>query len=274
MIFRENYNHARDLELVDEALNGSKHALSALIKNNQDYIFNIALKLFLQPEDAMDATQEVLIKVITNLKSFRKESQFRTWLYRITVNHFLSIKNKKIETIMSNTPQELKESHAIEPEEKSLLDENLVEEVRLLCSTAMLMCLEREQRLIYIIGEIFGADHKLGAELFDTTPGNYRIKLHRAKAQLLNFVSNKCGLINPINSCRCPKKTRQFVKAGIVDKENIQFNKEYSQKINQLVDERKDEVNDVIQLKLKDFFQDSPFQIKTELDKMLSELIA
>ena len=253
MVFSDKYDHAEDIELIDDAVSGSKAALSALIKKHQDYVYNIALKLFLQPADAKDATQEVFIKMITNLKSFKKESQFRTWLYRIAVNHFLSMKGKKAESVMAGNPQKIKKITTTISEETESLDEELVEEVRLLCSTAMLMCLDREQRLIYIIGEIFGTDHKLGAELFNTSTGNYRVKLHRAKTHLLNFVSNKCGLINPENPCRCPKKTREFMKAGIVSKTNIRFNKDYKYKISEVVKRKKDDVNDLIQLKLKDY---------------------
>lgn len=273
MIFIKDYDHLKDNELVNKALNGNKAALSSLIKKNQDYIYNIALKLFLQPRDAQDATQEVLIKVITNLKSFRQESQFRTWLYRIVINHFLSLKSKKTELLMTSNSLITNENISTKDEEELAIDEVLVEEVRIMCSTAMLMCLERQQRLIYIIGEVFGADHNLGAELFNTSPGNYRIKLHRAKAQLLNFVSNKCGLVDQKNSCRCPKKTKQFMQEGIVDKNKIQFNTNYSIRINQLINKHKDAVSDTVHLDLKYYFQDSPFQVKDDLDKLLTNLL-
>ncbi len=54
-----------------------------------------------------------------------------------------------------------------------------------------------EQRLIYIVGDVFEADHNLGAELFDTTPANFRVKLHRARTDLLNYVKGRCGLVDP-----------------------------------------------------------------------------
>lgn len=152
--------------------------------------------MFLNPDDALDATQEVLIKVFTKLNTFQGKSQFRTWLYRIVVNQFLSSPKKKFETAHHIEP-----SYA-EPEQEFSEDE--VEEVRILCAIAMLMCLTREQRLIYIIGEIFEADHNLGAELFSISPANYRVKLYRAREDLKTYVSRKFGLIDSKNPFQFP----------------------------------------------------------------------
>jgi len=178
---------------------------------------------------------------------------------------------KKIELVFEHNPETYAGFAATENTIE--VSENEKEEVRIMCSTAMLMCLDREQRLIYIIGEIFGADHLLGAELFNTTPANYRVKLHRAKADLLSFSSGKCGLINESNPCRCQKKTKSMIAQGIVDRNKLLFNTDYKQKIKELVSMRKDEVNDEIQLRMKELFWDSPFQIKTELNTFIEGII-
>ena len=269
-MFSEEYDPKQDFELIRESISGNKVSLEKLIKIHQDYIYNISLKLFLNPDDALDATQEVLIKVITALKTFKGESQFRTWLYRIAFNHFLRTPKRKIELLLETEPTHFAEFSDNNEDEK--ISEDEIEEVRLLCSTAMLMCLNREQRLIYIVGEIFGADHNLAAELFGITPVNYRVKLHRAKADLLNFVSSKCGIINSDNPCRCPKKTRFLIKRGIVDKENLKFNKDFKQRISEIVYNRRYELSDKIQLELSELFRNSPFQIIKELDNLVGEL--
>lgn len=172
------------------------------------------MRLFLDPDDALDATQEVLIKVVTHLKTFKGQSKFSTWLYRITFNHFLSNSRRKMEKVFEGNLENYAGLAA--PEEAPEASEAQKEEVRLMCSTAMLMCLNREQRLIYIIGEIFEANHHLGAELFEISPANFRVKLHRAKADLLAFVSGKCGLVNPEKPCRCPKKAKMMLSQGLL----------------------------------------------------------
>lgn len=267
----DNNDDAMDLTLIDRALNGDKRALEQLIKRHQDFIFNVSLRLFAQADDAQDATQEVLIKMVTHLHGFKRQSNFKTWLYRIAFNHFLNAPKSQLEVRFEQAPGALSgfaESDAGRP-----LEEEEIEEVRMLCSSAMLMCLSREQRLLYIVGEVFEADHTLGAALFDTTPANYRVKLHRAKADLLNFVSGKCGLIHPDNPCRCPKKTRLLVDRGIVSKDRLMFNRDFEQRVFEVVTARKDDVSDHIQFRMKDLFQNSPFQVRKELDEMLNDLV-
>lgn len=269
--FVEPHEDPADASLIAEALGGNKQALERLIRRHQGYIYNIALRLFLDPDDALDATQEVLIKVITSLGTFRGESQFRTWLYRIVFNHFAQAQKTPTEERLSDSQREGVGFVEMDPEEA--ISEELVEEVRILCSTAMLMCLDREQRLLYIVGEVFGADHQTGAELFGITPANYRVRLHRARTDLLQYVSGKCGLVNPANPCRCPKKTKLLVQQGIVEKERLRFNIHYTQKIHTRILEHKDAVSDDIQFRLKALFQDSPFQVRDELDQLLDGVI-
>ena len=177
---------ASDNTLIEEALEGNKTSLTLLIKRHQAFIYNVSLKMFLDPDDAMDATQEVLIKMFTRLNTFQQKSQFRTWLYRIAVNHFLNVPRTKTELLMATNSETM--NQLADEVDDSPVSEAEIEEVRILCATAMLMCLTREQRLLYIPGEVFGTDHQLGAQLFDLTPANYRVRLHRAKADLLNFV--------------------------------------------------------------------------------------
>ncbi|WP_407524700.1 RNA polymerase sigma factor [Lacibacter sp. MH-610] len=260
-----------DEQLIADAVAGNKEALEVLIKRYQDYIYNISLRLFIDPDDALDATQEVLIKVVTGLRTFGGRSKFSTWLYRIAVNHFLSAPVNKIEK------QFVKgfDVNTIDyrEEERNSYTEDELEEVRILCSTAMLLCLNRDQRLIYIIGEVFNADHTIGAELFNTTPGNFRVLLHRAKTDLMNYVSGRCGLINPKNPCRCNKKAKAMIEKGYVNASNLQFNKAHLQKINTLVTQRKDDVSDDIHFRVTELFRNSPLVIKDELNKIFDNII-
>jgi Sigma-70 region 2 len=72
-----------DEELVSRAQTGEKDALEKLVRRHQAWIYNIAIRMLWHREVAEDATQEILIKVVTKLSTFRGQSQFRTWLYRI-----------------------------------------------------------------------------------------------------------------------------------------------------------------------------------------------
>jgi len=78
---------------------------------------------------------------VTHLKTFNGKSQFKTWLYRIAVNHFLNTPRKKVEQFFDHrTPESPLLEIADNPDET--YDDALLEEVRLACSMAMLMCLK------------------------------------------------------------------------------------------------------------------------------------
>ena len=229
--FEISYDNSIDLRLIDEALKGSSKSLEQLIKRHQHYIYNVALKMVLSPFDAEDITQEVLIKVVTKLSQFEGKSDFRTWLYRITFNHFLKMKKYWLEdTIVSfedygNDLQNIKDVELTKEEELSQFE--LIKEAKLSCMMGMLLCLNREQRLVYILGEIFEADHNIGSELLDISKANFRKRLERARKDLYQFMNNKCGLINKKNPCRCARKTSGFIKSGWVDRDKMKFNANY-----------------------------------------------
>ena len=224
-----------DSELIRFAVNGDKKALQTLVLRHQVFVYNLALKMTRNKEDADDLTQEVFIKAITSLSKFEGKSAFRTWLYRIVVNHFLNTRKRKTELIINDfesyfaSIDRMPDYELNEAEQVELKDS--IEELRISCTVGMLMCLDREQRLIYILGEMFKVDHNLGAEIMDITPGNFRVKLSRARNDLYSWMNKKCGLVNSANPCRCAKKTRAYIEIGAVNRDNLQFNADYRSRV-------------------------------------------
>src|SRR5438552_7718295 len=137
-----------DATLVAQAQNGDRAALEKLILRHQAWIYNIAVRMVFQPHDAEEVTQEVLIKVITKLNTFKGESKFRTWLYRIAANHVLNMKRRNVEAqkltfarygaAITKTPDlDLPDPKSV-PVEAPLL----VEEAKIGCTMGMLLCLD------------------------------------------------------------------------------------------------------------------------------------
>ena|SRR5580765_3144941 len=83
---------AVDIGLIEQAKNGDRAALEKLVLRHQAWIYNITVRMVFNPHDAEEVTQEVLIKFITKLTTFKGESRFRTWLYRIVANHVLNMR--------------------------------------------------------------------------------------------------------------------------------------------------------------------------------------
>src|SRR5437899_12234469 len=86
-----------DRSLVRRAKSGDRAALEELVGRHQAWIYNIAVRMLYHPQDAEDATQEILVKALTALPSYEGRSSFRTWVYRIVVNHVLNIKRGRLE---------------------------------------------------------------------------------------------------------------------------------------------------------------------------------
>lgn len=259
-----NSTHEDDAILIDKSVSGNKNALEELIKKHQDWVFNVALSFVAEYNDATDITQEVLIKIITKLSTFKKESDFRTWVYRIIKNHFLNMKRSKYEIVPMNFDQFGQSLDNIVDAEIAgnsfEVEENLViEEAKLSCMKAMLLCLDREQRLIYIMGELFELPDSTGAEIMEITKENFRVRLHRAKKQLYNFMNNKCGLINKNNPCRCAKKTTGFIRMGFVDPVNLHFQKNAIATIDKSVATKVESLNDEILPAYRKLYMEHPF---------------
>src|SRR4051812_49644348 len=128
-----------------------------------------------RPQDAEEVTQEVQVKVITKLGTFKGESTFRTWLYRIATNHVLNMRRRGAESrsttfaqygaAIAGTPDlDLPDPNSV-PVEVPLL----VEEAKNACTMGMLLCLERKQRLVFTLGAILGASDTVGAEVLEMT---------------------------------------------------------------------------------------------------------
>jgi len=234
-----SYDNSVDLRLIDEALNGSTKSLEELIKRHQHYIYNIASKMVLSPFDAEDITQEILVKVVTKLAQFEGKSNFRTWLYRITFNHFLKMKKYWLEdkiTSFESYGNDLDNIQDVEmTSEEKLSKSELIKEAKYSCMMGMLLCLNREQRLVYILGEIFDANHSIGSVLLDISKANFRKRLERARKDLYQFMNNKCGLVNKNNPCKCSRKTSGFIKAGWVDIDRMKFNIDYINSIGKTI---------------------------------------
>jgi RNA polymerase sigma factor (sigma-70 family) len=252
-----------DADLVEQTKNGDREALEKLVLRHQAWIYNIAVRMVFQPHDAEEVTQEVLVKVITKLSTFKGESKFRTWLYRIAANHVLNMKRREVETqtfatygaAINGTPDlDLPDPKSV-PVEVPLL----VEEAKLGCTTGMLLCLDRKQRLIFTLGEILRVSDTVGGEVLEMTADNFRQCLARARRDLYSFMNNQCGLVNKNNPCRCPKKTRGFIEAGHVDPHHLLFAGPHVERVKDAAAETVRQIEDVLEGQYAAIYRDHPF---------------
>jgi len=228
---------------------------------------------------AEDATQEILIKVVTKLSTFRGQCKFRTWLYRIAFNHLLNVRKTEFEdpsitfTDMGRALDETPDLELPDPRSVPVELPLLVEEARVGCMTAMLMCLDRRQRMAFILGEYFGATSEVGGEVMNVSADNFRQLLSRARRDLYQFMNDKCGLVNTANPCRCAKKTRSYIQAGYVDPDRLEFTKGRLAAINEIAPHRLNELQE-LDRKHAELFRDHGFLAPPDLAAKLRELIS
>jgi RNA polymerase sigma factor (sigma-70 family) len=252
-----------DEQLVSRAQGGDRRALEELVARHGPWIFNVAARMVWRRDDAADVTQEVLVKVITRLSTFRGESAFRTWLYRIALNHVINLKKKQpLESAprpFESFLRDLDEAgDAPTPDEPGgVPSELLVEEAKIGCTLAMLMCLDRRQRVVFVLGEILGVTDRVGAEVTELSPENFRQVLARSRRDLYSFMNDKCGLVNRANPCRCARKTRGFIDKGYVDPRQLQFVPERLVQIRAVTPDRVREL-DALEREHAELFREHP----------------
>ena len=228
-------------------------------------------------EDARDLTQEVLLKVITKLSSFKGKSSLRTWLYRIVVTEFLQTKRKAKEDQFVNYEDFATQLNSI-PNPDLTPDEEIDQDhrtktARFRCMSGMLMCLTREQRLMYILGDVFHIDHTIGAEIFNLSKENYRVKLSRTRTEFHAFMNGHCGLVKLENLCRCSKKAKAMEAAGRMCTNEKLFDKTYYATINNYAEKVADEVADMMDRKYIEFYQSHPTKEDFGAETIISEII-
>ena len=202
--------------LVGQATAGDKKALETLVAGVQDMVFNLSLRMLGTFADAEDAAQDILLKMITHLSSFRGDSAFTTWVFRIAVNH---LKNYK-KHMFARFPLSF-EYYGDDIENGKLQDvpdltqnvekELLAEELKMSCTNVMLQCLDPESRCIFILGTMFQLDSRIAGEILEMTPEAYRQRLSRARRKMADFLGQYCGEYGG-GRCKCKDRVNYAIQ--------------------------------------------------------------
>jgi RNA polymerase sigma-70 factor (ECF subfamily) len=186
---RGEYNMKRDL--IIKSQKGDIEAFEELIKEHKKYAYNIALKILKNKEDAEDISQEALIKVYENIKSFNMNSSFKTWMYKIVFNTCIDFKRKKrlktssldepIHYGYDDIPKQIEDN---EKNPEKLLTEKLnVELVR-----DSIDELEDDFKNVIILRDIQGFKYKEIAEILDCNQGTVKSRISRGREKLKEII--------------------------------------------------------------------------------------
>ncbi len=202
---------------VDKATAGDKNALETLIAGVRDIVFNLSLRMLGTFADAEDATQDILLKMITHLSSFRGDSSFTTWVFRIAVNHLKNYKKHMFAHYPLSFEYYGNDIENAKIEDVPDLTQNvekdiLAEELKMSCTNVMLQCLDMESRCIFILGTMFKIDSRIAGDILEITPEAYRQRLSRIRKKMADFLGEYCGEYGS-GRCKCKERVNYAIQS-------------------------------------------------------------
>lgn len=211
-----------DAELVRRATAGDAAAVDEIVTALTKPLYNLALRMLGVHHDAEDAAQEALIRVVTNLSSFRAESRFSTWAWTVATRSILDFRDGRArraaitpEAFTADLADGMASTSTPDPETAAVLGQ-----VKLGCGRAMLQVLDGDQRLAYALTEILGVDQAEAAEALGVAHATYRKRLSRARARLQAVLAENCGIVDATNPCRCERRRDRAIELGRLEPED------------------------------------------------------
>ncbi len=261
--------------LVDKATAGDKEALETLVAGVQDIVFNLSLRMLGTFADAEDATQDILLKMITHLSSFRGDSSFTTWVFSIAANH---LKNYK-KHMFAHYPLSF-EDYGDDIENGKIQDvpdltqnvekDILAEELKMSCTNVMLQCLDTESRCIFILGTMFKVDSRIAGDILEMTPQAYRKRLSRVREKMADFLNSYCGEYGG-GKCRCKDRVNYAIKNHRINPLQLDYTKAAEISESTLLDV-KNAMEDIDNLS-QDFSFCKPYQSPECIKNLIQELL-
>ena len=190
-----------DAELVRRAQAGVLEAFETLVVRHEARVYSLALRMLRHEHDAEDVTQQTFISALENLRTFRGESSFATWLMRIAAHAALKVirKRKGLPTVSLEEATDPSPSGETVPHPEFIADwrespEELVHrrEVRRLLEEALDQ-LDAKHRLVFLLRDVEGLSVRETAEALGLTEANTKVRLLRARLQLREQLTRTLG---------------------------------------------------------------------------------
>jgi len=181
-------------EIIQRVIGGDKNAFEGLVITNQKNVYNLALKMTRNEEDALDISQEAFVKAFRQLRNFRGDSRFSVWMYRLTYNLCIDFLRKKPKTDTTslyfeddsgdNTPLEI-------PDIRNLPEDNVLRsETRKNISESILE-LPLKHREVLVMREIAGMSYEEIAKTLRINEGTVKSRLARSRMKLVEILKEK-----------------------------------------------------------------------------------
>lgn len=215
------------LTLIEKAVAGDKQSLETVLSSVQELVFNLSLRMLGTFPDAEDASQDILLKVMTHLSSYKGESAFSTWVFSIAANHLKDYKKHmfaKFPLSFEFYGDDINNAdiHNIPDLTQDVERSILAEELKLSCTNVMLQCLDAESRCIFILGTMFKIDSRIAGDILGITPEAYRQRLVRVRRRMADFLSEYCGEYGN-GKCRCADRVNYSIQSRRITPDQLNF---------------------------------------------------
>ena len=176
-----------DHDLLEAFLSGDNDAFSGLMERHEDRIFGLCLKMLHNRSDALEASQEIFITAFRRASSFRGDSAFGTWLYRIGINHCKDMLRKRKDLLLETDQLEIER---VDPRQRGI-DE--VAALRLDLSKA-LAGLPDDYREAVVMHDLGGIPYEEIAAITEVPVGTVKSRISRGRSQLARLMEHAEGM--------------------------------------------------------------------------------
>lgn len=189
-------------KIIEKVLGGDANAFEELVLKYEKTVYNLALRMVGDRDDAFDMTQEAFIKAYGSLSSFRGDSKFSVWIYRITTNvclDFLRSKSRKQQVSLTVSDDD-EDAQLDIPDPKADPEQQLMQKMSMQSVEEGLKTLPDKQRQILVMRELGGMSYaEIGAAL-SLEEGTVKSRIFRARKRLCIFLLDSGNIPESIAS--------------------------------------------------------------------------
>lgn len=178
--------------VIERVLSGDTDAFAAIVLAYQKYVYNLALRMLRNADDALDVSQEVFLRAYSSLCDFRGESRLSVWLYRTTNNlcvDWLRKQKRRAEVSLTTSDADMEEAVLDIPDNRSTPEDVLLRREQRDVLEAGLRALPKEAREILLLRESGGLSYEEIAESLHIGLGTVKSRLARARKKLGKYLS-------------------------------------------------------------------------------------
>lgn len=189
-------------KIIEKVLGGDANAFEELVLKYEKTVYNLALRMVGDRDDASDMTQEAFIKAYGSLSSFRGDSKFSVWIYRITTNvclDFLRSKSRKQQVSLTVSDDD-EDAQLDIPDPKADPEQQLIKKISMQSVEEGLKTLPDKQRQILVMRELGGMSYAEIGAVLSLEEGTVKSRIFRARKRLCTFLLDSGNISDSLAS--------------------------------------------------------------------------